>query len=625
MDRNVLNILNSKNKNSKKLLYNLAIMLMIIIGIIGVGFCIERIFNIDIFTFLNDLFLLKYLPKLGNNTSYGLLFIFGILTSFHCIGMCGGIAISQSVRKTELQTEGAGSGRNSFLLPSLFYNLGRVISYTIVGGIVGGLGHVISFSGVWKAAVPIIGGLFMIIMAINLLEVFPMLRRFNIRMPYFVAKRIYKKNNYSPIIVGLLTGLMPCGPLQIVQLYALGTGSIIIGAASMFIFSMGTVPVLFTFGAINTILNKKFSKVILKASAVLVFVLGIVMIGRGLALTGVSMDMPKIINNGKAAVSKVEENSQSVTIKIKADSYPAIVVVKGIPVKWVISVDEEDLNECNNAIQSPKLKIEKNLAVGDNLVEFTPEESGEFAYTCWMGMIKSKITVIDNIDDLKKYQNQEVSNNETETTADSTGSNSKDENKGLSDNGVNSSKTENTGVSTDSNAKDENKGLSDEEIACKIECQGDPGLSNKSESKQPQAETKTTPDKVSPEPTKPANSDTTAKQSFTGYIIDEDCFAAMTQDPGSDTKICLKMSSCAASGYGIAVKQSDGSYKFYFFDGEFAPKASGSQVQAYNLILKTAKKNHVAITVTGILKGNSKTASDGISYPVITVSSLSEN
>lgn len=348
--------------------------------------------------FFKNLFLLKYLPDLGTNASYGLLFIFGVLTSFHCIGMCGGIAISQCVKKDENEAESSSSKSHRVLVPSLLYNLGRVISYTIVGGIAGGLGHIISFSGMLKGIIPIIGGLFMIIMAINLLGIFPVLRRLNIRMPYFIAKKITKGNNYSPAIVGLLSGLMPCGPLQIVQLYALGTKSVVFGALSMFFFSVGTVPVLFIFGAINTIISKKFSKVILKVSAGLVLVLGVVMIGRGLALYGISIGMHHQMNiKGDQAVSTIQGNLQTVTTEIKPDSFPPIVVQKGIPVKWIVKASNDNLNECNNAITISKLKIEKKLVVGDNIVEFTPNEVGDIAFTCWMGMIKSKITVVDDL------------------------------------------------------------------------------------------------------------------------------------------------------------------------------------------------------------------------------------
>lgn len=112
------------------------------------------------------------------------------------------------------------------------------------------------------------------------------------------------------------------------------------------------------------------------------------------------------------------------------------------------------------------------------------------------------------------------------------------------------------------------------------------------------------------------------EQTFSGYIIDQDCFNPKA-NPGNDTKPCLEMKGCSASGYGIGVPQNDGTYKFYYFDGAFAPNSTGTQAKAYELIDKSTKNTRISITVTGTLNGDVKTV-DGISYPVITVSSLAE-
>ncbi|MCH3963696.1 MAG: sulfite exporter TauE/SafE family protein [Clostridium sp.] len=390
-----MNLQEYKIKNMNHKIGNKLAILIVILILILIIFLVT-IFKINIVEFLKNLFMLKYLPKLGNNTSYILLFTFGILTSFHCIGMCGGINMSQTISKNGTATP------NSAFRPALFYNIGRIISYTIVGGIVGGLGGIIGFSGMLRGIVPIVGGIFMVIMAINLLGIFKVLRRVNITVPSFFAKKIRRNNNYSPIIVGLLTGLMPCGPIQIVELYALGTRSVILGAASMFFFSIGTVPLMFMFGILNTILTKNFSKIILKASAVLVLCLGIAMIGRGFSLYGVSVGMKNMpYGNGKG-FSAIEGGTQNVRTELESDSFTPIEVIKGIPVKWNLHVDEKNLNECNKAIQIPEYNVKKNLKVGDNIIEFTPDRGGEFVYTCWMGMIKSKITVVDSIDKLNQ-------------------------------------------------------------------------------------------------------------------------------------------------------------------------------------------------------------------------------
>jgi len=124
----------------------------------------------------------------------------------------------------------------------------------------------------------------------------------------------------------------------------------------------------------------------------------------GLSLSGVMLNLSSLLHNttpaiaGKVAAARVQGNIQIVSTSIEEDSFTPIVVQKGIPVRWIIEVDGDKLNECNKAINVPEFKIEKDLVVGDNIVEFTPQEEGEFIYTCWMGMIKSKIKVVDQLD-----------------------------------------------------------------------------------------------------------------------------------------------------------------------------------------------------------------------------------
>ena len=358
----------------------------------------------QIIQFLKDLFMMKYIPQLGTDASFGLLFIIGLLTSFHCVGMCGGIILSQTLEKNQPSEAEGKKAKHHKLKPTFLYNLGRVVAYTFMGGIIGGLGQVITFTGFWKGIIPIFGGLFMVIMGINLLGLFPALRRLNIRMPAFAAKRIIGKKNNSPLYVGLLTGLMPCGPLQIMQLYALGTRSILFGGLSMLVFSLGTVPLLFTFGALNSFISKKFTHHILKVSATFVIILGFVMMSRGFALSGIQTTLPGgsgITVSSETGIAKIEGKVQVVSTSILSDSYPPILVQKGIPVQWTINATAENFNECNNAIIIPKFNMEKKLQIGKTFIEFTPEEAGNIGYSCWMGMIKSKIIVVDDINNVK--------------------------------------------------------------------------------------------------------------------------------------------------------------------------------------------------------------------------------
>lgn len=334
----------------------------------------------------------NFIPNISQNMGYGILFIVGLITSVHCVAMCGGINLSQCVSAAP-----AGSGRQN-LAPALKYNAGRVISYTAIGGIVGAFGAFVSFSATVKGIIAVLSGLFMLIMGLNMLNVFPWLRRFNPHMPRIFARKTGSGNTkHTPFIVGLLNGLMPCGPLQAMQIYALGTGSFLAGAASMLAFSLGTVPLMFGLGALSSLLTGRFTRKMMRVSAMLVMVLGVFMLGRGFTLSGFHFPIPVTARASGTSAAHIQGGVQTVTTKLQPGSYSPITVQKGIPVKWTIKAEARDINGCNGTLTIPKYNISKALQPGDNVVEFTPTSAGNIVYTCSMGMISSNITVLPDL------------------------------------------------------------------------------------------------------------------------------------------------------------------------------------------------------------------------------------
>jgi sulfite exporter TauE/SafE/copper chaperone CopZ len=396
------------NKNVKKKSIN---------QLLGVGIIVFALYFI-----IKSTIGFNFIPQVDKSVGYGMLFVIGLFTSLHCIAMCGGINLSQCIKVppsginlsqsiSRQQSENVHAGPKwSQLKPSLLYNTGRVISYTIIGGIVGALGSVIGFSGSAKGIVAIAGGIFMVIIGINMLDIFPWLRRIKISTPKFLGNKIYNSTSHrGPFFVGLLNGLMPCGPLQTMQFYALGTGSFLTGATSMFLFSLGTVPLMFGFGAVSSFLSNKFTHRMLKVSAVLVIVLGLTMVGRGLSLSGVSIAAANPLSGSKAGnVAKIVGGVQEVTTTMESGRYQPFVVQKGIPVRWTIKARAEDLNGCNNPVTIPKYNIQKKLVPGDNVIEFTPSEEGNITYTCWMGMISSNIKVVSNLSKISEQDLQQA-------------------------------------------------------------------------------------------------------------------------------------------------------------------------------------------------------------------------
>jgi len=342
----------------------------------------------------------NFIPEINQSMGYGILFLVGLLTSIHCIAMCGGINLSQCISH---KADDHNPGNFSKLKPGLLYNGGRVLSYTVIGGIAGALGSVMSFSGIARGIVAVICGVFMVIMGLNMLNIFPWLRKLNPGMPGLFGRKIHSRaGRYGPFFVGLLNGFMPCGPLQAMQLYALGTGSFAAGAFSMFMFGIGTVPLMFGLGALSSVLTGKFTHKMMKISALLVIVLGIFMTSRGLALSGLSLpSAPFFAGNSQGSnIATMQNGIQIVTTKLAPGKYEPIYVQKDIPVRWTIQAQKSDINGCNNEIVIPKFNKSKKLEPGDNVIEFTPAETGTFAYSCWMGMIRSRITVVDDINNI---------------------------------------------------------------------------------------------------------------------------------------------------------------------------------------------------------------------------------
>jgi sulfite exporter TauE/SafE/copper chaperone CopZ len=345
-----------------------------------------------------------FLPAVSQSMGYGLIFVVGLLTSLHCVAMCGGIVLSQGIRKREEEPgeQVPAAGRlerfRTGLMPSLQYNGGRVVSYTLIGGAVGALGSLFSLSTALKGVMPIIAGAFMLFLGVRMLGVFPWLSRLNVRLPGLGGRKVMAAaSRRGPFVVGLLSGLMPCGPLQTMQVYALGTGSLFAGAFSMFLFSVGTVPLLLGFGAVSALLSAKFNARMLKASGVLVMALGLVMFTRGMSLFGLALPAFPAGGQREVAVAKLDGEYQEVRTTVESGQYHPFVVQQGIPVRWIVNAKAKDLNGCNNPLTVPQYGISKELVPGDNLIEFTPAQEGTISYTCWMGMISSSIRIVADL------------------------------------------------------------------------------------------------------------------------------------------------------------------------------------------------------------------------------------
>ena len=302
-----------------------------------------------------------------------MLFVTGLLTSIHCISMCGSINLIAIY-----------SGNRNYKKP-LIFNLGRLISYTFLGGLVGLLGKVIEFNNTFRGIIIIGAAIIMFLLSLKMIGI--------IDFKLFNFNKKTKSN--KSFIIGLLNGLMPCGPLQAMQIYSLSTGSFIKGALSMFLFCLGTIPLMLSVGLVYNLFKGKGKIIINKIATILILILSLVMLNRG--LLSLNIDLFKNNNYGDYAKTTITDNTQIIEFSLEYNNYKDIIVQKDIPVKIIINVDEKYLTSCNNEIVMKDFNINKKLEVGTNVIEFTPSKEGVYTYTCWMNMIKNNIKVIDDV------------------------------------------------------------------------------------------------------------------------------------------------------------------------------------------------------------------------------------
>ncbi len=372
----------NKGQNAKKsYLSGLFILIALIVLVIGF-FLVNRLGGFELLASLNE-----------GNVGYGIIFIIGLLAGFHCVGMCGGLVVAYSASNLKNKTQQS-------LLPHFQYNLGRIVSYTIIGGVLGGIGSFFGINPIFSGIILLLASIFMILMGLSFLGNWQILEKVKLKTPESIARYLYNqkhnKKPKGPLAIGLLNGFMPCGPLQAIQLYALASGSIIQGALSLGIYAFGTAILMFFFGlTISSIKNININKMI-KVSGVLIIILGLFMANRGLANFGVGINFDSDAQAKNITINNTEK-FQEIDMELNYTGYKpnVLYIKKGIPVRWNINVTQ--MTGCTDAIMIESLGIKKDLKIGKNIIEFNPPENvSEIKFSCWMRMVWGKFIITDS-------------------------------------------------------------------------------------------------------------------------------------------------------------------------------------------------------------------------------------
>ncbi len=220
----------------------------------------------------------------SSEVSYGTAFIIGLIASVSsCLAVVGGLVLSLSASSAK---EG-GTWRTQSL-----FHVGRIGGFFILGGVVGLLGSSFHLGLTANAVLGVLVALVMLILGINLLDVFHFTKRLQLTMPARFSKHVVNGSRHdhylAPLLVGIGTFFLPCGFTQSMQLYALSTGSFTQGAFTMLVFALGTFPMLalLSFGSLN-IAHQPWKGVFFKTAGIIVIMLALLNLANALATMGI--------------------------------------------------------------------------------------------------------------------------------------------------------------------------------------------------------------------------------------------------------------------------------------------------------------------------------------------------
>jgi len=328
-----------------------------------------------------------------------LAFITGLTTGgISCFAVQGGLLTSALVTDEEINIS-----KNLKAKSLVAFLLAKLIAYTLLGFLLGLLGSKLIVTPRVQGWLQIVIGIYMLIMAANLMNLHPFFKRFILRPPKFIFRFLRKVSIsgslLTPIFLGLLTILIPCGITQGMMLLAVSAGNPIFSAGIIFAFILGTSPVFFVIGMAATELFKR--KAFAVIAALVVAIMGIVSINSGQVLRGSAQTLQNYWavltgSNSIAQAGSVVSGVQNITINVTNSGYKTNIntIKLGTPVKLTLVTN--NVTTCAKAFSIPNYNIFKMLPQnGTETIEFTPTKTGLLTYTCSMGMYSGSFNVIE--------------------------------------------------------------------------------------------------------------------------------------------------------------------------------------------------------------------------------------
>lgn len=349
---------------------------------------------------------LSGLINVSEKSSLPMFFVFGLLAGISsCAALVGGIILSMSKQWHEIYLENDSTWKK--VQPHLIFNTGRIISYGVLGALLGIVGSKLNFSLKFGPILVLVVSVMMIFLAFQMFG-FKAFRKFQFTMPRFITRFVadesHFKGRYMPFLMGAFTFFLPCGFTITAQGLALISGNAIQGALIMTLFALGTLPMLLFIGlsSVKFLRKPHLSERFLKVAGILVLFFALYNINFQLNVLGIASfsDFSIAKNNSiqnEEGLPPIASGRQILKMEASSRGYsPNYFKVRaGVPVRWEIT--DTGTSGCTNAIISKGLfEGGISLTPGQTSVkEFTPLQTGKYKFSCWMGMVSGIIEVVD--------------------------------------------------------------------------------------------------------------------------------------------------------------------------------------------------------------------------------------
>jgi sulfite exporter TauE/SafE len=386
-------------------------VILVVIGILFVAVAIGlTVFQSNSINIANDS---------GTMSQLIVAFITGLTTGgLSCLAVQGGLLASSLARQIEQdyvehaahrghgkKAKAPAPVRSNSALPIFLFLVAKIVAYTLLGALLGWLGSYLTLSPMTRAMLMIAIGIFMVGNALRMFNVHPIFRYFNIEPPKFITRYIRRTakgtDTFTPLFLGALTVFIPCGVTQAMMATALGTGSIAMGAALMFAFTLGTSPVFFIIAYLTTELGSRLEKLFMRFVAVVVLILGLVTMNGGLNILGSPLSLQNLSRNllpSNSGSVPVAESPQSfaegeVVLYVQNEGYFPQTLSAPAGKDFALNLVTDKTYSCARDFVIPALDYYELLPdTGTVQVNIPAQQKGStLFFTCSMGMYTGQI------------------------------------------------------------------------------------------------------------------------------------------------------------------------------------------------------------------------------------------